>query len=331
VRSLLARKKILVTGSSGVLGTAVQAVQGEYPDYEFSFCTRKDCDLRDFNSFLSLVKSEKPDAILHLAAVSGGVALSRRYPATILRENILLTLNVLEAGRLLKIRKICMTLSSGMYPPNVPIPFREESIHDGPAHDSNYSYAYAKRLIEPAIRAYRQEYGMNVIGLVPNGIFGENDKFDYEASSMPTGLMRRFYESRMNRSPIVVWGDGSPLRELTYSKDMARAFLWGLIHYDEGAILNVGTAEEHSVKDIAMMIAEELGIDKARITLDGTKPSGVGRKSTDTSKFLQLSHFQATPFRTGLRNTLNWIRENYDVWARSGNAQSHGGDPESRD
>lgn len=304
-------RRILVTGSAGVLGSAVRAIQSDYPGCEFVFATRQDCDLRNAADALEHVTRTAPDAILHLAAVSGGVGLSLRYPATLLRDNVLMTIGMLEAARRARVRKLVMTLSSGMYAPTVALPIKEASIHDGPAHESNYGYAYAKRLIEPAIRAYRTEYGLNVVGLVPNGIFGENDDFGRQSASMPAALMRRFYEGRHGTAPLTVWGDGSPLRELTYSEDMARAFMWALFHYEAAEILNVGTAVEVSVRDLAFMIADELGVDRRRIVFDPSRPRGVHRKSTDTSRFAQLSGLEFTPFRVALKRTLAWLDEHY--------------------
>lgn len=300
-------RRILVTGSEGVLGSAFEAVRGEYPECEFVLNRKSDCDLRDPGATLRYVRQTGPDAIVHLAAVSGGVGMSKGQPASILRDNVLLTFSMLEAARAIKVRKLVMALSSGMYPPDAPLPYREDHVHAGPAHQSNYSYAYAKRLIEPATRAYRDEFGLNVIGLIPNGIFGEWDNFAPQSSTMIAALMRRFVEGRDGSGELVVWGDGSPLREHTYSRDMAKCFLWCLFNYEDSQVLNVGTTEEHSVKDIAVMIAEELGIDKGRIVFDAGKPAGVPRKSFDNSRFLKLSRMEFTPFRIGLRNTLRWL------------------------
>ena len=306
-------KKILVTGSTGVLGHALQTIQGEYPECEFLFSNPKLCDLTNIEEVFNHVKECRPDAIIHLAARSGGIGFTLRYPATALRENVLMNTFILDAARMFNVKKIVMTLSSGIYPPDAPLPLQESSLHQGAPHESNYSYAFAKRLVEPFIRAYREEHNLNVIGLVPNGIFGENDHFDGEARTFIATLIRRFYENRNNQSPITVWGDGSPLRELTYSKDMAQAFMWCLFHYDSPEILNLGTSEEHSIKEIALMIADEFGIDRKRIVFDATQPAGVFRKSTDKSKFLQRTSFQFTPFSVGLRNTIQWFLKNYET------------------
>jgi len=311
---------ILVTGGNGVLGSAFKAIQDQYPDYEFVFWESK-YDLRLAMNTLSHMSEIKPDYVIHCAAVSGGVGISADHPATLLRDNVRMDLNVLEATRLCGVEKVIMTLSSGMYPDdNIDEPFFEQDIHDGPPHESNYAYAFAKRLIEPMIRSYRQEYGMNVIGLVPNGIFGENDYFGLGDSNMTAALIRKFYESskwtfwdgdgktKIYQKDITLWGDGTPLREITYGQDLARAYMWCLENYDDEQILNVGTTEENSVSAIALMIAEEMDVDPERIKWDITKPSGPYRKSTDNSRFINLSDFKYTPFKVALQQTILWYK-----------------------
>lgn len=299
-------KKILVTGGSALIGTAIKSLTHKYPKSKFVFIGSKDCDLTDLKQTDVFIKNCKPDAIIHLAAISGGIGLSTKYPATIFKNNVFMNLNILETSRKYGIKKIIMTLSSGMYPPNGPIPLKEEYIHNGPPHESNYSYSFAKRLVDPLIKAYRIEYGMNAIGLVPNGMFGENDNFNYDDAPMVPSLIRRFHEKKDNNEKIIIWGDGSPLREYTYSKDIAKIYMWCLNNYNDKQILNIGSTEEHSVKEISYMIAEILGIDKKRIDFDISKPNGVFRKSTDNSKFLKLSKFKYTPFKVGLEKTIKW-------------------------
>ena len=299
--------KILITGGTAVAGSAFRLIQSDYPRSEFIIIGSKDCDLTDKYKVLEFIQRCNPDAIIHLAAVSGGIGLSLKYPATILRDNVMMNFNILEAARMFKVKKIVMTLSSGMYPVNAANPIKEEYIHDGYPHGSNYSYAFAKRLVDPAIKAYRAEYDLHAIGLVPNGIFGENDNFNYDDAPMVPSLIRRFYENREGRSKIIIWGDGSPLREYTYSRDIAQAYMWCLLNYDKEEILNVGNTEENSVKDIAYMIAEIMEIDKSRIEFDTTKPKGIFKKSTDNSKFSSISNFKYTPFKVGLEHTIKWF------------------------
>jgi len=305
-------QKILVTGSSGVTGHAVMRVSRQYPSTEFVFSTSRDCNLGNQHEVFEYIEGIAPDAILHLAAVSGGIGLSMKHQASMLRDNVMMTFSVLEAARRAGVRKTLMTLTTGMYPPAAPLPLREESIHDGEPHDSNYGSSFAKRLIEPAIRSYREEYGLDVIGVVPNGIFGENDNFNYDDAPMLPILIRRFYESRHGDDPIVVWGDGTPLREYTYSEDVAKAFLWCLENYSDGQILNTGTTEELSVREIAFAIADLMKIERNRIVFDTTRPNGVIKKSTDNSRFVGLSGLTYTPFRVGLEKTVNWFVSAYE-------------------
>jgi GDP-L-fucose synthase len=305
-------RKIMVTGGSAVAGTALKSISCDYPESEFFFICSKDCNLLQSDQTMAFVGKLQPDAIIHLAAISGGIGLSMKYPATLLRDNVLMNFNVLEAARIFKVKKTIMTLTTGMYPTEAPLPLKEEYIHNGYPHESNYGSSFAKRLVEPSIKAYRSEYNLSVIGLVPNGIFGENDNFNYDDAPMVPTLIRRIYESRWGSEKIVIWGDGSPLREYTYVKDVARAFMWCLHNYDDGQILNIGTTEELSVKEIAYLIASILSIDTRRIEFDKSKPNGILRKSTDNSRFLTMSGFRYTPFKVGLENTIKWFCETYE-------------------
>lgn len=304
-------EKIWVTGGTGLVGRSLQSIQSEFPGRRFVFSGSQDCNLCDLSSVRSFLAKHKFDAILHLAAVAGGVGYSKKIPATMLRDNVLMNTCVVEAARLEKVEKTLLTLSTGMYPAKAPNPLREEYIHDGPPDDSNYSYSFAKRLVEPTIRAYRAEFGMHVIGAVPNGMFGEYADYREDRSIMLPALIRRFYENRSGSEPLLIWGDGSPLREYTYAPDMARAFMWCLDNYDEAQILHTGSTEENSVKDMAYMIAEVMNIPQDRLAFDTTKPAGIHRKSTDNSRFVKLSSFEYTPFRIGLEKTIRFFETNY--------------------
>lgn len=304
-------KKILATGGTGLVGRALNSIAGEYKGREFIFSRSKDCNLVDYNSTVEYVKNLGVDAILHLAAIAGGIELSMKHPATLLRDNVLMNINIMEAARLCNVNKIVMSLSTGMYSDSVPMPIKEEYIHNGLPHKSNYSYAFAKRLVEPMIRAYRSEYNLKAIGVIPNGIFGEHSNYSPQASTMVPALIRRFYENKDSGCDIVIWGDGSPLREITYANDIAKAYMWCLDNYDDEQVIHIGTTEEHSVKEIAYMIADIMGIDKGRIKFDPSKPSGQFRKSTDNSKFVQLSGFKYISLRAALEKTIKYFCDNY--------------------
>lgn len=305
-------KKIWVTGGTGLVGRSLESIQTEFPGREFIFSGSADCNLCDLNEVVAFIKRHQFDAILHLAAIAGGIGLSMKYPATLLRDNVLMNMYVLEGARLTGVKKTVMSLSTGMYAVNAPNPIKEEYIHDGYPHESNYSYSFAKRLVDPSIKAYRAEYGMNVIGLIPNGMFGEFSDYREDRSVMLAALVRRFYENRNGDSKISIWGDGSPLREYTYAPDMARAYMWCLDNYEDAQILHPGSTEEHSVKETAFMIADILGIKRERLEFDTSKPAGILKKSTDNSKFVSRSHFRYTPFREGLERMIHWFVEHYN-------------------
>lgn len=305
-------KKILVTGSSAVLGSALKLLATQFKKEEFIFLSSGDCDLTDIIATEKLIGNYRPDAIIHLAAISGGIGLSMKHHASMFRDIMLMTISILEAARKNKVKKTIMTLTTGMYPVKAVLPLKEEDMHNGYPHESNYGSSFAKRMIDPAVRAYREEYGMNVIGLIPSGIFGENDNFNYEDAPMLPALIRRFYESKDNNEKIIVWGNGSPLREYTYSADLARIFLWALENYDAPQCINIGTTEENSIKDIAFMIADIMKIDRSRIVFDATKPNGIFRKNISNERFIKLSDFNYTPFHAALEKTIEWFITTYE-------------------
>ncbi|MCR9255872.1 MAG: NAD-dependent epimerase/dehydratase family protein [Alphaproteobacteria bacterium] len=307
-RASTPRRRLLVTGSTGVLGAAFKTVQQEYPGYTFLFATRSDVDLTDPAATTAYFRDQAVDDVIHLAAISGGIQLTSRYPAQILRENVLMTLNVMEAARATGVGRLVMTLSNGMYPADRDAFYSEDRIHDGPPHDSNYSYAFAKRLIEPAIRAYRTQYAMRVIGLVPSGIFGEDDNYNAHDATWIAGLISRFCEAADSGGDVVIWGDGSPVRELTYAPEMARAYMWCLENHDSARILNIGSSQAYSIAEVAQMIADILGIDRARLRFDVSKARGVDRRVCDNGAFIGLSGFRFGDLRSGLTKTLDWYR-----------------------
>ncbi len=309
----MAYAKIMVTGGSAVAGDGLKSVaeKGEYPGRQFIFPTSKECNLLDMIATKAYVKKEKPDAIIHFAAISGGIQLTLDHPASVMRDNIMMNFNILEAARSAGVGSVLMTLSAALYPTSAPVPMKEESMHAGYPHETNYSYAFAKRLIDPMAKAYKKEYGVNVMGIIPGAIIGPKSNFDPASSTAIPALIRRFFENKDNTDPLVVWGDGSPLRQFTSDEDLGRIAMWCIDHYHDTQMLNVSTSEEISIKDAAYMIAEFLGIDLKRLIFDTTKPAGTYRQGVDNEKFVSLSGFKYMSARDAIRRTVEYFALNY--------------------
>jgi len=313
MKAFLMFKKILVTGGSAAAGHGLKSVieRGEFSDREFFFPRSSECNLLSIEETKKYLEEHKPDAIIHFAAVSGGLQLTIDHPASVMRDNVLMNFNIVEAARETGIKKVLMTLSGAVYPLDVEIPIKEEAMHEGYPHEANYSYAFAKRLIDPMIKAYRHEYNMDIIGMIPDAILGPRSNFNPEASTAIPALIRRFYENKDNDEPLVMWGDGSPLRQVTSAEDVGRIAMWFIDNYSDDKCLNVGTMEEISIKDAAFTIIEHLGLDEGRVAFDDTKPKGTYRKATDNSKFVSLSGFEYQPIKKTITYTVDYFAKHY--------------------
>ena len=185
-------------------------------------------------------------------------------------------------------------------------------MHSGPPHPSNFAYAHVKRMLDVQSRAYRQQYGCNFITAVPNNLYGEYDNFDLEQSHVIPAIIRKVHEAKLYNKEIVLWGDGSPLREFTYSKDLARVLLFLLKNYDDSTPINIGCSNETSIKNAAEAIASKLGYE-GRINWDATKPAGQFKKPSDKSKMISLgwTEDQYTSFEQGIEKTCEWFLKQY--------------------
>lgn len=206
-----------------------------------------------------------------------------------------------------------LTLSAACYAPNTPVPMREESLHGGAPHETNYSYAFAKRLIDPLVKAYRKEYGMDLVGIISGAIIGPRCNFNPNMATAIPAMIRRFYEERNSNNPIslTLFGDGSQIRQFTSDEDMGRIAMWFIDHYSNEQVLNVATPEETSLRDALCIVAESMGIDKSRLVFDTTKPRGAHSQSLDNSKFVSLSGFKYAPVRDTIKRTVDYFVQNY--------------------
>ena len=292
-----------------MVGSAFKEIETEH---ELIFVGSKEGDLRDPHATRFMMIEYRPAAVIHLAAKVGGIKANMDYLGDFYKDNILINTNVLEASRLYNVKKVISLLSTCIYPDKVSYPLTEDQIHNGPPHKSNYAYAYAKRMLDVQSRAYREQYGCNFITAVPNNLFGENDNFDLENSHVIPAMIRKMYEAKLKNESVTLWGDGSPLREFTYSKDLAEILLFLLEHYDEPQPINVGNTQEVSIKEVAQMIAEILEF-RGEIIWDTTKPKGQLRKPSDNSKLLELGwrEEEYMNFRKALTETCKWVILNY--------------------
>lgn len=296
--------KILITGGTGMVGSAFEHI---YPKRNIIICPRT-YDLRISQHAQRVLQNIRPDAIIHLAAKVGGVKANMEYLGDFYRDNILINTNVLEAARKFKVKKVVSLLSTCIYPDEVNYPLTEDQIHNGPPHPSNYAYAYAKRMLDIQSRAYRDQYGCNFITAIPNNLFGEHDNFDLENSHVLPAIIRKVYEAKLNGTSVSLWGDGSPLREFTYSRDLAEILLFLLDHYNEPDPINVGNTNEISIKEAAETICEIMDF-KGEINWDTTKPKGQHRKPSSNSKLLDLGWRKEnyTNFKKALTKTCEWV------------------------
>lgn len=301
--------KILITGGTGMVGTAFREVETKH---ELIFVGSMDYNLIDFQSVYSMISKIKPDAIIHLAAKVGGIKANMDYLGDFYKDNVLMNTNLLEAARIFKVKKVISLLSTCVYPDKVQYPLTEDQIHNGPPNQSNYAYAYAKRMLDIQSQAYRTQYGCNFITAVPNNLFGENDNFNLESSHVLPAIIRKMYEAKLKNENVTLWGDGSPLREFTYSKDLAKVLLFLFDRYDEPEPINIGNTHEVSIRDAAKMIADILEF-KGSIIWDTTKPKGQLRKPSDNSKLLGLGWQRKnyTDFRKALTETCKWVILSY--------------------
>lgn len=299
---------ILVTGSSGPFGRAFRNLK--YSD-KFIFVDSSDFNLLDFErslfSIQELDKKFEISGIIHLAAISGGNELSRTKPGTLFRDNLMMTLNLLDICRQLDLSRVILTLSTTCYSSDLISP-AENLIHSGPLLGSDYSYGYAKRMFEPIMRAYNAEFNMKISCILVNGIIGPFMNFIDGESTLPAALIKRFFIHKDSGKELQVWGDGSPIREYTYSQDLAEAAFWCFSHQEKGTLLNIGSTQKVTVKECATEICLALEINPNRLFFDKSKPNGRHIQSTDNTAFKSQSNFSYTNFTVMISETVDWYR-----------------------
>ena len=294
---------IMVTGGSGLVGSTINA------DIKLS---SKDADLRNWNETISIFEKYKPDEVIHCAGKVGGVGSNMNYKGEFYYDNIMINTNVLEACRITGVKKVVSFLSTCIFPDDIEYPLTEKKIHIGEPHNSNYAYAYAKRMLDIQSRAYKEQYGVNYTCVIPTNIYGPNDNFNLENGHVLPALIHKCYLAKKNNTDFVVWGSGKPLREFIYSEDVGRLTEWALNNYEEEEPIIFSTSDEISIGNVAEMVVYYMGF-KGKLILDDEKPDGQFRKPSDNSKLKSyLPDFEFTPIDKGIEKSVNWFVENYE-------------------
>ncbi|XP_028823706.1 GDP-L-fucose synthase [Denticeps clupeoides] len=310
--------RVVVTGGSGLVGKAIEHVVkeegGAKEGEEWIFLSSKDADLMDFRATQALFQRLQPTHVIHLAAMVGGLFRNMRLNLDFWRCNIYINDNVLQAAHHVGVQKVVSCLSTCIFPDNTTYPITEKMIHNGPPHDSNFGYSYAKRMIDVNNRAYFQQFGHRYTAVIPTNVFGPHDNFSIEDGHVLPGLIHKTYLAKEEGSPLTVWGSGNPRRQFIYSLDLARLFLWVLREYDEvePIILSVGEEDEVSIKDAAEAVTEALDF-RGDIVYDTSKADGQFKKTASNAKLCSyLPDVTFTPFKTAVKETCDWFVSNYD-------------------
>jgi GDP-L-fucose synthase len=291
-----ANTKILVSGASGMIGAALCR---RLNNRDILAPSHAELELRDQKAVFRYFETHRPDFVYHLAARVGGIHANSHFPGQFLYDNTQMQLNVLEAARHVGVKKLLFPGSACTYP-KMETPIAESEFLKGVIEPTNLAYAAAKINGIVMAQSYAKEYGIKMIVPMPTNAYGIGDNFDPNASHVIPALMKRFYDAKQNNVPeVVLWGSGAPLREFIYADDVADAFVFLMEHCDLPEIINVGTNQEISIKNLAQEIAGIVGYEGA-ITQDTTKPDGAIRKVLDSSKLFALGWQPKTPLREGL-------------------------------
>jgi len=295
--------KVLVTGGYGMVGSAMES------QIKLS---RETCDLTNPKQTNKLFQLVKPDGVIHCAGKVGGIGGNSNYKGEYFYDNLMINTNVIEASRKAGVKNLVAFLSTCVFPDKVKYPLTVDQIQLGEPHESNYPYAYAKRMADVQIRAYREQYGINYTSIIPSNIYGPNDNFNLDHGHVMPMLIHKLYLAKKNKTDFTVWGSGKPLREFIYSKDIAKIAEWALFNYEGTDPLIISGDEEISIKDLVGLLVDEFKF-KGKVIFDKTKPDGQLRKPSDNSKIKELlPDFEYTPFEQGIKETVNWFIENYD-------------------
>jgi len=303
-------KKILVTGGFGFLGSHIVnnlTQKRGLAKKQITVPRSKDYDLRKWEDCTRAVRNA--DVVIHLAARVGGIGFNQKYPGTLFYDNMMMGAQLIEAARLSGVEKFVQIGTVCSYPKFTPAPFKEESLWDGYPEETNAPYGIAKKALLVMAQSYRQQYGMNIIYLLPVNLYGPRDNFDLDSSHVIPALIRKLTEAtERGEEQVTVWGTGKASREFLYVEDAAEAVMAAAEKYDKPEPVNLGTGKEITIKELTALIAKLTGF-KGEIVWDKSKPDGQPRRCLDTSRAKKEFGFAAkTDLKDGLQKTISWYK-----------------------
>jgi len=308
--SWLAGKRITVTGGAGFLGTYVVGKLKERGCQNIFVPRSRDYNLVDNEAVKRLYRDAKPDIVIHLAAVVGGIGANSENSGRFFYENLMIGVQMIEQGRLFNIEKFIALGTVCAYPKFTPVPFKEEDIWHGYPEETNAPYGLAKKMLLVQSQAYRQQYGLNSIFLLPANLYGPGDNFDPKVSHVIPALIKKVFDAKeTGEGRILVWGTGKATREFLYAEDAAEGIVLAAEKYNKSEPVNLGAGFEISITELVKLICELTEFD-GEIEWDTNKPDGQPRRMLDTSKAKREFQFEAkTSFKDGLKKTIKWYKE----------------------
>lgn len=309
-------KKVVVTGGAGFLGHfLVQKLRDAGAEV---FVPRsKDYDLVKNENVIRLLEDARPEMVIHLAAVVGGIGHNQKNPGRFFYDNLMMGAQLIEQSRLHDVKKFVATGTVCAYPKFTPVPFKEDDIWNGYPEETNAPYGLAKKMMLVQSQSYREQYGFNSIFLLPANLFGPFDNFDLETSHVIPALIRKCVEARRSGAPYIeAWGSGGVSREFLYVEDCAEGIFQAAASYDESLPVNLGNGREVMIRDLVELIAKLTGFD-GEIRWQASRPDGQPRRRLDVTRALEKFGFRAqTSLEDGLRRTIDWYEEQQAVGSR---------------
>ncbi|MCX5997096.1 MAG: GDP-L-fucose synthase [Chloroflexi bacterium] len=309
----LNNRKIVVTGGAGFFGSYVVRKLKDRGCHDIFVVRSRDYNLVDNHAVKALYRDVKPDIVIHLAGLVGGIGANQANPGSFFYDNLMMGVQMMEQARQAGVEKFVALGTICAYPKFTPVPFKEESLWNGYPEETNAPYGLAKKMLLVQAQAYRQQYGFNAVYLLPVNLYGPGDNFDPASSHVIPALIKKFVDAiKQNEREVIIWGTGSPTREFLYVEDAADGVVLAAEKYNKSDPVNLGSGFEISIKDLAFMIAKLLKF-KGAVIFDPSKPDGQPRRRLDTSRAEIEFGFKATTgFEEGLHHTIKWYVSNRD-------------------